>query len=143
MAKEKIIRSARSTFQGTVVSTKNNKTIVVEIETYKEHSKYGKRVKARSRYYAHDEKNECKVGDVVTIMSCRPLSKLKRFTLVSIDVKALESIKVAEEELTAEAKMKTVKEVEKAASDKVQAENEKKHEEKLKEAEEAAKKEAK
>lgn len=95
----------RRTIQGVVVSDKNEKTIGVLVETYKKHSKYGKRVKYRKKYYAHDENNEAKVGDVVTIMETRRLSATKRFRLVSIDKKALEDIKVAvEEELEAEAK---------------------------------------
>ena len=84
---------ARRTVQGVVVSDKNDKTIVVLVETHKRHPKYGKRVKYSKKYYAHDENNEAKVGDTVTIMETRPLSALKRFRLVSIDKKHLESVK--------------------------------------------------
>jgi len=97
-------RNRRTSLQGVVVSTKMNKTIVVEVETHKKHPKYLKRVKYSNKYYAHDENNECKVGDVVTIMGCRPLSATKRFRLVSVDKKAVEPIKVAEAELIEEAK---------------------------------------
>ena len=86
-------RNRRTSLQGVVVSDKMNKTIVVEVETHKRHPKYAKRIKYSNKYYAHDEKNEAKVGDVVTIMGCRPLSATKRFRLVSIDKKHQESIK--------------------------------------------------
>ena len=94
---------ARRTIQGVVVSDKNDKTIVVLVETYKRHSKYGKRVKYGKKYYAHDENNEAKVGDTVTIMETRKLSATKRFRLVSIDKKAELSVKEAEAELKEEA----------------------------------------
>ena len=94
---------ARRTIQGVVVSDKNDKTIVVLVETYKRHSKYGKRVKYGKKYYAHDENNEAKVGDTVTIMECRKLSASKRFRLVSIDKNAELSVKEAEAELKEEA----------------------------------------
>ena len=90
-------RNRRTSLQGVVVSDKMSKTIVVEVETHKRHPKYAKRIKYSNKYYAHDEKNEAKVGDVVTIMACRPLSALKRFRLVSIDKKHLESIKAVQE----------------------------------------------
>ena len=86
-------RNRRTSLQGVVVSDKMAKTIVVEVETHKRHPKYAKRIKYSNKYYAHDEKGEAKVGDVVTIMGCRPLSALKRFRLVSIDKKHLESVK--------------------------------------------------
>ena len=94
---------ARRAIQGVVVSDKNDKTIVVLVETHKRHSKYGKRVKYGKKYYAHDENNEAKVGDTVTIMECRKLSATKRFRLVSIDKKAEMSVKEAEAELKEEA----------------------------------------
>ena len=86
-------RNRRTSLQGVVTSTKMNKTIVVEVETHKRHPKYAKRVKYSSKYYAHDERNEANVGDVVTIMGCRPLSATKRFRLVSIDQKAVATVK--------------------------------------------------
>ena len=94
---------ARRAIQGVVVSDKNDKTIVVLVETHKRHSKYGKRVKYGKKYYAHDENNEAKVGDTVTIMETRRLSATKRFRLVSIDKKAELSVKEAEAELKEEA----------------------------------------
>ena len=92
----------RRAIQGVVVSDKNDKTIVVLVETHKRHSKYGKRVKYGKKYYAHDENNEAKAGDTVTIMECRKLSATKRWRLVSIDKKAEMSVKEAEAELKEE-----------------------------------------
>ncbi len=94
--------TARRTIQGVVVSDKNDKTIVVLVETYKKHAKYGKRVKYGKKYYAHDENNEAHNGDTVTIMETRRLSASKRFRLVSIDQKAVLSVKEAEAELKEE-----------------------------------------
>ena len=95
-------RNLRRSIQGVVVSDKNDKTIVVLVETHKKHAKYGKRVKYRKKYYAHDENNEAKVGDTVTIMETRKLSATKRFRLVSIDKVAELSVKEAEKELKEE-----------------------------------------
>ena len=95
-------RNLRRSIQGVVVSDKNDKTIGVLVETHKKHAKYGKRVKYRKKYYAHDEKNEAKVGDVVTIMETRKLSATKRWRLVSIDKTAEMSVKEAEKELKEE-----------------------------------------
>ncbi len=102
-------RNSRTTIQGVVVSDKNDKTIVVLVDTYTKHAKYGKRVKSGNKYYAHDENNEAKVGDTVTIMSTRRLSASKRFRLVSIDKKAAMTIKEAEEEIKEEALKQEVK----------------------------------
>ena len=74
---------------GKVVSSKNNKTITVLVETYKKDSLYGKRIKYSKKYAAHDEKNEAKVGDTVRIVETRPLSKTKHFRLVEIIEKAI------------------------------------------------------
>lgn len=87
----------RRRIQGVVFSNKNDKTIGVMLSGYKKHSKYLKRVQFRSKYYADDPKNEAKVGDVVTIEECRPMSKTKRFRLISIDKKALEKVEIAED----------------------------------------------
>ena len=95
-------RNLRRSIQGAVVSNKNDKTIGVLVETHKKHAKYGKRVKYRKKYYAHDENNEAKVGDTVTIMETRKLSATKRFRLVSIDKTAELSVKEAEKELKEE-----------------------------------------
>ena len=140
-------RNRRTSLQGVVVSDKMNKTIVVEVETHKRHPKYAKRIKYSNKYYAHDEKNEAKVGDVVTIMGCRPLSATKRFRLVSIDKVHQESIKeVLEQEKLMEEQVETeVKEEVKVEEPKVEAApvvEEKKAEEKPAEKKAPAKKTA-
>ncbi len=79
----------KETIVGKVVSTSMDKTIVVQIETYKKHPLYKKRVKYSKKYKAHDEENKAKVGDIVKIIACRPLSKTKRFVLDSIVEEAI------------------------------------------------------
>lgn len=74
---------------GKVVSTSMDKTIVVLVETYKNHPLYKKRVKYSKKYKAHDEENKAKVGDTVKITACRPLSKTKRYVLDSIIEEAI------------------------------------------------------
>ena len=69
---------------GIVVSTKMQKTIVVEIEMRKAHPKYKRVMKSNKKFYAHDEQNSARVGDVVRIREARPLSKLKRWALEEI-----------------------------------------------------------
>lgn len=71
------------TITGTVVSNKMNKTIVVAVDTYKSHEKYHKKYKVTKKFYAHDEANAHQIGDVVSIQESRPLSKLKRWTVIS------------------------------------------------------------
>lgn len=77
-------RNNRKSLVGKVVSDKMDKTIVVLVETYKNHPLYGKRVKYSKKYKAHDENNQAKIGDKVQIMETRPLSKDKRFRLVKV-----------------------------------------------------------
>jgi len=74
----------RKTYNGTVVSATSDKTISVQIDTYRAHKLYGKRVKYSKKFAVHDEKNEAKVGDKVLIMATRPISKTKTFRLVEI-----------------------------------------------------------
>lgn len=74
---------------GVVVSDKNNKTITVLVETYRKDPLYGKRVKYSKKYTAHDELNKAKVGDKVRIVETRPISKMKRFSLVEIIEEAI------------------------------------------------------
>jgi|SRR5437660_10199712 len=76
--------SRRNEKIGNVVSSKMNKTIVVEVEMRKAHPKYGRIVRHSKKFYAHDEQNTCHVGDVVRIRETRPLSKLKRWELVDV-----------------------------------------------------------
>ena len=69
---------------GKVVSASNDKTITVLVETHKKDSLYGKRIKYSKKYAAHDEKGLAKVGDVVRIVECKPISKTKHFYLEKI-----------------------------------------------------------
>ena len=96
-------RNHRTSVQGVVSSVKMNKTIVVTVSTERNHPIYRKRVGYSKKYYAHDENNIAKVGDVVTIMACRPISKLKRFVLVSVDSHAALAEAAAEVEASLEA----------------------------------------
>ena len=74
--------------RGIVKSSKNNKTVVVEVTRKFKHPFYEKVIKRSKKYHAHDEKNECMPGDSVTIQEVRPLSKTKSWALVSIDERA-------------------------------------------------------
>ena len=77
-------RNLRKERIGVVVSNKMDKSIVVEIERREKHPIYGKFIKKTNRFMAHDEKNECNIGDTVRIMETRPLSKNKCWRLVEI-----------------------------------------------------------
>ncbi len=81
-------RGLRKTRTGVVVSDKMDKTIVVEIRTRVKHPLYGKIMNRTNRLKAHDENNECGIGDTVRVMETRPLSKDKRWRLVEIIEKA-------------------------------------------------------
>ena len=81
-------RNLRKTRTGKVVSNKMDKTIVVAVEAHVKHPLYGKIVKKTYKLKAHDENNECNIGDTVKVMETRPLSKDKRWRLVSIVEKA-------------------------------------------------------
>ncbi len=81
---QKLVR----TLTGKVVSDKMDKSIVVKIERRVKHPVYGKYVSKSSKLKAHDENNECKIGDTVTISESRPLSKTKSWALVKIDERA-------------------------------------------------------
>ena len=70
--------------RGRVVSEANDKSIVVEVETRKQHPLFKKMVKRSKRFMAHDEANECRAGDTVRIIETRPLSKRKRWRLVEV-----------------------------------------------------------
>jgi small subunit ribosomal protein S17 len=80
--------SRRKVRVGTVVSDKMDKTIVVNVETRMPHPLYGKIVRRSKRYTAHDEENQCGIGDLVRIMETRPISRTKRWRLVEIVEKA-------------------------------------------------------
>ncbi len=78
------VRNARKERVGSVVSNKMQKTITVAVERKVKHPIYGKFVKSTKKFTAHDENNDCNIGDVVRIMETRPLSKNKRWRLVEI-----------------------------------------------------------
>jgi small subunit ribosomal protein S17 len=71
-------------FTGKVVSDKMDKTVVVEVTRLVQHPLYKKTVKYRKKFMAHDEENRCKVGDIVSIIESRPLSKRKRWVVIDI-----------------------------------------------------------
>lgn len=80
----KIERNLRKTRIGVVSSNKMDKTITVKVERKIKHPLYGKFLKKTTSFHAHDEKNECSIGDIVKIMESRPLSKTKRWRLVEV-----------------------------------------------------------
>ena len=82
-------RERRKVLVGRVTSDKMDKTIVVQVERLKRHNLYGKVIRFHTKYKAHDELNEAKMGDVVRIMETRPLSATKRFRLMEVVEKAV------------------------------------------------------
>jgi small subunit ribosomal protein S17 len=76
--------SSRKRLVGEIVSDKPDKTVVVQVSRKKLHPRYKKYVSKHHKYYAHDEENRCKIGDLVEIEETRPLSKLKHFRVVRI-----------------------------------------------------------
>jgi len=78
----------RKVFQGRVISNKMNKTVVVEVEYRRRHPLYKKVVRQRRHFLAHDEAGTCQEGDVVRIVETRPLSRLKRWRVVEVVVRA-------------------------------------------------------
>ena len=78
------MREQRKQLEGVVVSDKMDKTIVVQIERVTRHPLYGKVLRTAKKFHAHDEKNEAQEGDRVVILESRPLSKLKKWTLLQI-----------------------------------------------------------
>ncbi len=81
-------RRSRKTLVGSIVGSKMDKTVVVSVERRTKHPLYGKYVKRRVKYIAHDEKNECGAGDKVALIETRPLSKTKRWRVKEILEKA-------------------------------------------------------
>lgn len=81
---QKVVRRNRKVRQGVVVSDKMDKSIMVRIERTVKHPLYKKVVRRKKSFMAHDEKNDCHVGDVVKITECRPLSRRKRWRLLEI-----------------------------------------------------------
>lgn len=82
------VRNARKERTGKVVSNKMNKSITIAVERKVKHAKYGKFIHKTTKLMAHDENQECGIGDTVRIMETRPLSKLKRWRLVEVIEKA-------------------------------------------------------
>jgi small subunit ribosomal protein S17 len=80
----KIIKKKRQELIGLILSDKMDKSVVVRVERFVLHSVYKKYVKRYKKYHAHDESNECKIGDVVKIIETRPLSRLKHFRVIEI-----------------------------------------------------------
>ncbi len=91
MTTTQVKKSNKKVLSGSVVSDKMDKTIVVRVERTFRHPTYSKVVRASKKYYAHDEKNEAKVGDVVQIVESRPLSRLKRWVLLEVVEKGKEN----------------------------------------------------
>jgi small subunit ribosomal protein S17 len=85
---ETVERNRRKERVGLVTSNKMDKTITVVVERRIKHAIYGKFMKKSTKFHAHDENNECGIGDTVKIMETRPLSKLKRWRLIEIIAKA-------------------------------------------------------
>ncbi|NLO70946.1 MAG: 30S ribosomal protein S17 [Porphyromonadaceae bacterium] len=81
-------RNLRKVRIGVVSSNKMDKTITVAVRWKEKHPIYGKFVNKTKKYHAHDEKNDCNIGDTVTIMETRPTSKLKRWRLIEINERA-------------------------------------------------------
>jgi small subunit ribosomal protein S17 len=77
-------RGDRAVLEGLVVSTKMQKTVVVEVGRLERHKKYGKYVRRHTKVYAHDEKGEAQVGDTVQVTECRPYSKQKKYRLGAV-----------------------------------------------------------
>ena len=82
--KQEVERNLRKTKTGVVSSNKMDKSITVNVERKVKHPLYGKFVKKSTKFHAHDEKNECSIGDTVKIMETRPMSKTKRWRLVEV-----------------------------------------------------------
>lgn len=91
-------------FIGVVVSDKMDKTVTVRVDRTVKHPKFGKYIRRSKKFYAHDENNECRVGDVVEIEESRPLSKLKRWVVLRI----VERSKLGEKLETPEAEEETM-----------------------------------
>lgn len=104
-------RGKRKVFVGVVVSNKMDKTVVVAVDRLVRHPLYKKVVRRTSKFYAHDEFNECRVGDIVEIMETRPLSKLKRWRVVRIVQRAKVPLPVAREEVAEETEEQLLEEV--------------------------------
>lgn len=83
MNKDDKVKEAIKKQKGTVISVAGDKTIVVEVVTLKTHKKYVKKYKSSKKYSVHDEKNEYKVGEIVSFEACHPISKRKKWSVIS------------------------------------------------------------
>jgi len=83
------IKKNKKELIGLIVSDKMDKSVVVQVERFVQHTVYKKFIKRYKKYHAHDENNECNIGDEVKIIETRPLSKLKRFRVTEIVKKAV------------------------------------------------------
>jgi small subunit ribosomal protein S17 len=83
------IQNNKKELMGLIVSDKMDKSVVVQVERFVQHKIYKKFIKRYKRYHAHDETNECRLGDEVKIIETRPLSRLKRFRVTEIVKKAV------------------------------------------------------
>lgn len=86
---ENMHKGKKKELKGLVISDKMDKSVVVQVERFIQNKVYKKYIKQYKRYQAHDEKNECRIGDEVQIIETRPLSKLKRFRVTQITKKAV------------------------------------------------------
>lgn len=82
MEKQEIKKNIGKVLKGKVVSTKMKDTVVVSIDSFKKHPKYGKYIKRQNKIMAHDAGNKCKDGQIIEIVESRPISKNKRFTVL-------------------------------------------------------------
>ena len=82
-------QKTKKELMGLIISDKMDKSVVVQVERFIQHKMYKKYIRQYKKYHAHDEKNECKIGDAVKIIETRPLSKRKRFRVTEIVKKAV------------------------------------------------------
>jgi small subunit ribosomal protein S17 len=93
------METKRKTRIGRVIGDKMDKTVIVAVDTVRKHPLYKKTIRRTMKYYAHDEKNQCKIGDKVRIEETRPLSKLKRWRVAEVLVRT-EVAEIKPEEIT-------------------------------------------
>jgi small subunit ribosomal protein S17 len=96
------VKERRKRLTGHVLSEKMDKTVVVQVERLSRHPRYGKVLRVRKKYKAHDERNDCHIGDLVRIVESRPLSREKRWQVEEIVRRAEEIPEVAPEVLEVE-----------------------------------------
>ena len=96
------MKERRKQLTGHVISDKMDKTVVVQVERLSRHPRYGKVLRVRKKYKAHDERNDCHIGDLVRIVESRPLSREKRWRVEEIVKRAEEMPEIAPEVLEVE-----------------------------------------